>query len=365
MARIGIDARLLFYRRGGIPEYTRQLIKFLGELDRDNKYIIVHNFRDKNSYTPAANFARANAFTPAHHKLERTTLSFEMLPRRLDLFHSPDFIAPRYAARKHIITIHDLHFLFHPEFLPRDGLAYYQDNIHASIARADHILVQTEGTKQDVRERLGVPEEKITVHLLGVNPEFKQLPPTEVKARLAKYDLPDEYILFVGTVEPRKNLPNLFHAYNLLGEKYPDMPRLVLGGQPGWRVQQATENLDESVVTWIKGVPTEDLPALYAGAMMLVLPSFHEGFGMPAVEAMACGTPVVVTERGSVPEVVGDAGIFIEPDSVESIASGIEQLLNDSTLRDELRQKGLERAKQFKWRRTAEIALQTYQRLLD
>jgi glycosyltransferase involved in cell wall biosynthesis len=365
VARIGIDARLLYYRRGGIPEYTRQLIKFLAELDHENEYAIVHNFRDKNSYTRATNFSRVNAYTPAHHKLERTALSIEMLPRRLDLFHSPDFIAPRYAARKHIITIPDLHFLYHPEFLPPDGLAYYQDNIHASIARADHILVQTQGTKQDVMERLGVPEEKITVHLLGINPEFKPLPSDDIKAALAKYDLPDEYILFIGTVEPRKNLPNLFRAYDILREKYPDIPRLVLGGQPGWRVERATENLDESVVTWIKGVPAEHLPALYAGAMMLVLPSFHEGFGMPAVEAMACGTPVVVTNRGSVPEVVGNAGIFIEPDSVESIVSGIEKLLNDSTLRDELRQKGLERANEFTWQRTAEIALQTYQKLLD
>lgn len=363
MNRIGIDARLLYYRRGGIPEYTRQLIHFLAELDHDNQYSIIHHFRDRNSYNPAANFTRVNAFTPAHHKLERIALSLEMTPRRLDLFHSPDFIAPRYAARKHIITIHDLHFLFHPEFLPPDGLSYYQNNIRASVARADHVLVQTEGTKQDVIDRLGVPEEKITVHLLGVNPEFQPLSEDEVRASLAKYHLPDEYILFVGTIEPRKNLPNLFRAYDLLHEKSPDMPRLVLGGQPGWHVEQATENLDESVVTWFRGVPASDLPALYAGAMMLVLPSFHEGFGMPAVEAMACGTPVVVTNRGSVPEVVGDAGIYIEPESVESIASGIEQLLHNSELRKELREKGLERAKRFTWRRTAEIALQTYQKL--
>ena len=365
MNRIGIDARLLYYRRGGIPEYTRQLIQSLAELDHDNEYSIVHHFRDKNSYIPAANFTRVNAFTPAHHKLERTTLSIEMMPRRLNLFHSPDFIAPRYAAHKHIITIHDLHFLFHPEFLPPDGLSYYQNNIRASVARADHILVQTESTKQDVIARLGVPDEKITVHLLGVNPEFRPLPAAEVSAHLAKYNLPDEYILFVGTVEPRKNLPNLFRACNLVREKYPDMPRLVLGGQPGWHVEQATEDLDESVVTWIRGVPASDLAALYSGAMMLVLPSFHEGFGMPAAEAMACGTPVVVTNRGSLPEVVGDAGLYIEPESVESIANGMEQLLHNSDLRDRLQEKGLERAKQFTWQRTAEIALQTYRKLLD
>lgn len=364
MTPIGIDARLLYYRHGGIPEYTRQLIQALADLDQTTTYQIVHNFRDPQSYTPADNFQRVNAFTPAHHRFERTALSIEMLPRRLDIFHSPDFIAPRRAARRHVITIHDLHFLFHPEFLAPDGLDYYQHNIQPSVDRADHILVQTEGTKQDVIERLNVPAEKITVHLLGVNPAFQPQPEREIVRVREKFGLPADYLLFVGTIEPRKNIPNLIRAYNHLREQYPDVPRLVLGGQPGWRVDEATANLDERTVTWIRGVPAEDLPALYAGASMLILPSFHEGFGMPAVEAMACGTPVVVTDRGSVPEVVGDAGLYIDPDSPESIAHAIGQLLHNTDLREHLQQQGLERAHQFTWAKTARIALDVYHSLL-
>ncbi len=366
--QIGIDARLLYYRKGGIPEYTAQLIEALAKLDNTAQYAVVHNFRDKQTYTPAANFKRVNAYTPAHHRIERTALSVEMARLGLDLFHSPDFIAPRRAAKKHLITIHDLHFLYYPQFQDKAALRYYRDQIGLSAQQADHIFVQTESTKSAVVQMLNVPAEKITVHLLGVNPACQILPDEEVKRLLAPYKLSNEYLLFVGTIEPRKNMPNLLKAYALLREKNPDVPRLVLGGQPGWHVTQELAALDtyhlHEHITWIQGVPDEVLPALYNGATALILPSLHEGFGMPAVEAMACGTPVIVTQNGAVPEVVGDAGLFIDPMEPEALAETIQKLLDDSQLQADLKAKGLARASTFTWQHTAQIVRDIYQQFI-
>ena len=300
--------------------------------------------------------------------LNGQALSVEMLRHNLDIFHSPDFIAPRHAAKKHIITIHDLHFLYYPQFQDKAALRYYRDQIAKSARHADHVFVQTEGTKSAVVNMLNVPPEKITVHLLGVNPACKPLPPAEVERLLAPYKLPEDYLLFVGTIEPRKNMPNLLKAYALLREQNLDTPRLVLGGQPGWHVEQELKTLDtynlHQHITWIQGVPAEVLPALYNGAQMLLLPSLHEGFGLPAVEAMACGTPVIVTKNGSVPEVVGEAGLYIDPMEPEDMATTIQRLLDDSVLQAQLIEAGLAQAATFSWQRTAQIAWSMYQHII-
>lgn len=368
-ARIGIDARLLGYRKGGIAEYTRQLINALAERDSTNHYTIIHRFRDSQTYCPSPNFQRLNTYTPAHHRFERTALGLELIPRPLDLLHSPDFIPPRWGAKRQVITIHDLHFLQYSQFQTTDSLRYYRDQIGWAVNHADHIFAQTEGTKNEIIDQLNVPEEKITVHLLGVNEAFRILDNDVIEAKLAPYNLPQEYILFVGTLEPRKNLPNLLRAYAHLRESNADILPLVLGGQHGWFADESLQTITdlglENCVIWFEDVPFDVLPALYNRARLLVLVSFHEGFGMPAVEAMACGTPVVVSNRGSLPEVVGDYGIYVEPDDLENIADGILRLLTDSVLYTQLRDGGLNHAKTYSWRRTAEIALNVYHQLVE
>ncbi len=365
--RIGIDARLLAYRQGGISEYTRRLIDALAVLDTTTPFTILHRYADKQTYAPASNFRRANIFTPAHHRFERLALSVELSRHRLDLLHSPDFIPPYRGARKHIITIHDLHFLHHPEFQTRASLRYYAQQIHAAVSQADHIFAQTEGTRQDIIAQLRVPPEKITVHWLGVHPDYRPLGEAEIAERRTRYQLPQDYLLFVGTIEPRKNLPNLIAAHQRLKTAYADMPPLVIVGNEGWNADASLQAIHAAGrdVIWLRGVPFADLPALYNGALLLILPSFHEGFGMPALEAMACGTPVVVAQRGALPEVVGEAGVYIDPEDIDTIAVGIQRLLSDTIYADTLRQKGLEQARQFTWVQTAEIVLKTYRQILN
>lgn len=366
MMQIGIDARLLAYRKGGISEYTRQLIDALAGLDTSSHFTIFHRYADRQSYCPAQNFKRANLLTPAHHRFERAALSVELMRFRLDLLHSPDFIPPFYGARKHVITVHDLHFLRYPDFQTQASMRYYAHQIQAAVERADHIFVQTDGTRQEIIEQLNVSPEKITVHWLGVHPNFHPRSTAALAPQQERYQLPAQYILFVGTIEPRKNIPGLIAAYRALQDQLPDLPPLVLVGQEGWNADESLAAMRSTAhVQWLQGVPFADLPAIYSGASVLVLPSFHEGFGMPALEAMAAGTPVVVARRGSLPEVVGDAGVYIEPEDIDAIAQGIAAVLTDTDYAEQLRTAGLARAQLFTWERTAQIALDVYRKVLS
>jgi len=229
--------------------------------------------------------------------------------------------------------------------------------------------VPSEATRRDLVALLSTPEHKITVHMLGVNARFRPAPPDEVAACRNRHDLPSSYVLFVGTYEPRKNIPALLRAYDLLRQTLPDLPPLVLAGRRGWLFEDifrlAHDLALDDYLLWRENFPAEDLPALYSGAIALALPSFYEGFGLTALEAMACGTPPIVSDRSSLPEVVGEAGLLINPDNPETLADALRRLLEDSALRERLRLIGLERAHEFTWRRTAEIVRSVYDRVIS
>ncbi|NJO83523.1 MAG: glycosyltransferase family 4 protein, partial [Blastochloris sp.] len=238
----------------------------------------------------------------------------------------------RGVARKHyVITVHDLNFLYYPQFLTADSRRYYNGQINAAVRRADHILSDSEATKHDMITMLGVPADKITVHMLGVDEAFKPASPAErlrVREHLA---LPDAYFLFVGTFEPRKNIVGLLKAYADLLKTHLDAPCLVLAGQRGWLFDETMAKIEQlglsSRVLWRENVAQADLPVLYSMACALVLPSFYEGFGLPALEAMACGTVPIVSDRASLPEVVGDVGLQIDPDDPASLLAAMARVL--------------------------------------
>ena len=364
--KIGIDARLTHYRTGGISTYTRNLVRELDALDNTNDYTILHSRKARQTIGPSAQ--RANLWTPCHHRWERTALSVELSRFQLDLLHSPDFIPPRRGARRHIISIHDLGFLHYPQFMTAESRRYYNAQIRAAVQQADHILAISQSTCRDVVQMLDVPPEKITVHPLGVDASFTPQSAPAVAAMRAQLELPAAYILFVGTFEPRKNIIGLLHAYQHLRQNLPDAPKLVVAGNHGWLFEQEIDkirrgNLEDGVL-WRENIPQQLLPALYSGALVHTLPSFYEGFGLPALEAMACGTVSIVSNASSLPEVVQNPDVLIDPHDPQTLSAALQRAITDDAWRARQERQAQHQAAKFTWSQTARIALDAYQKVM-
>jgi glycosyltransferase involved in cell wall biosynthesis len=369
--RIGIDCRLPYYQMGGISQFVVHLLPALAALDQTNRYSVLHMAKDNRSYTPdAPNFRRLNLYTPCHHRWERWTLSAELLPHRLDLLHSIDFIPPQRGARKHLITVHDLNFIYFPAFLTAESKPYYVDQIEWAVNHADHITADSESTRQDVIGHLKVDPAKITTVHLAANPLYSRDYSLEaVEATLAQHNLPHDFILFVGTLEPRKNIPMLLQAYKVMREETAvDVP-LILVGSKGWIYDEIFATIQQlglqDQVRHLSGIYDEALAHLYRAAGVLVTPSHYEGFGLPALEAMHSGCPVIVSNRGSLPEVVGPAGLLLEPDDVTGWAEALTRVLTDSGRRNKMVAQGKAQAATFSWPRTAEKMAALYEQVVQ
>jgi len=358
--RIGIDARLTYYTRGGISNYIRQIVQHIPPLDPGNDYFILQSWKAKENLGAR----RIHCFTPAHHRLEQLALGVELLPRGLDLFHSPDFIPPHGAFKK-VITIHDLAFLHYPQFLTLDSRRYYNDQIGDAVARADAIITVSESARADVNILLNVPVEKITTIYEAPDPKFRPLPKEVVEAVTTRLGIPNRYLLFVGTFEPRKNVDGLIRAYSTIK----DAPPLVIAGNKGWLFEKTFKLIRdlklESRIHFVQDASPDDIVSLYNAALVLVLPSYYEGFGFPVLEAFACGIPVVVSNRASLPELANGSALVCNPDDLASIAYTIQQALSDSHLRDSLIAKGFNRVKDFSWGKCARETLEVYRQTIS
>lgn len=366
MAHIGIDARLTHYRTGGISTYTRRLVAALADLTTAHRITVFHSRKAQQPISD--HFPAASLWTPPHHRLERIALSVELLRHRLDVLLSPDFIPPWRGARRHIITVHDLNFLYYPQYLTADSRRYYNDQIETAVKQADHILAVSQATCDDLIKLLAVSPHKITVQPHGVDERFRPLTDAEITPIRHELDLPPRYILHVGTLEPRKNIAGLLHAYHDLLRDMPDAPRLLLVGRPGWLFDETEAlirnlNLQDHLLRR-ESVTDAQLPAVYNMADVLVMPSFYEGFGLPALEAMACGTIPIVSNRSSLPEVVGDTGLLIDPDDPATLTAALKKALTDSEWREQQQIAVRERAALFTWQRSAQIALDTVRAVL-
>lgn len=371
--RIGIDARIVHYARGGIRNYVLHLLEALAWLDTDVvdtdvDYYVLHSRKDHNPPLPASNFHPVACWTPSHHRLERWALGLEVARLGIDLLHSPDFIPPAGGVSRSVLTIHDLNFLYYPQFLTAESHRYYNQQIKWAVRRADHILADSHATKSDLTSLLDVPPEKVSVVHLAADPAFRPLSEAEAGQVAARYDLEPGFLFFVGTLEPRKNLPGLLQAYRLLLNAGVTTAPLVLVGGKGWLYDEVFEHVEVLHLTervrFLHDVPDEDLPGLYNAASLLATPSFYEGFGLPALEAMACGTPVVVAERASLPEVAGDAGLLVNPDDPDDVARALTRVLTDEPLQARMRELGLAQAARFTWEETARKTLAVYRRVL-
>jgi glycosyltransferase involved in cell wall biosynthesis len=366
MMRAGIDMRLHGYAPGGISRYARRLARAIAHFFAPGKLTLVHHRRDHAALHLSGVKSYAT-WTPPHHRLERWSLGAEITPLRLDVFHATDFIPPAWGARRMVITIHDLNFLYYPQYLTDSARHYYDDQINWAVERADAIIVDSQATCSDLKSKLHVPDERVTVVHLAADARFTPLSETDIAPVLAQYGLEAGYLLFVGTWEPRKNLPGLLDALALLRAKG-ENNILVIAGRPGWLYEDIYQVIHSlhlaDCVRFIEQPKPAQLVALYNGASVLVMPSFYEGFGLPALEAMQCGTPTIVANRASLPEVVGQAGLLVYPDDPAAIADAIWRIIHDGDLRQHLRGAGLARAKMFSWEETARQTLTVYQSVM-
>jgi glycosyltransferase involved in cell wall biosynthesis len=281
----------------------------------------------------------------------------------LDLVHSPHPLIVPARKGKTVVTLHDLFFLKHPEMVGGEVRRDYVTLVRQHVRRADGVLCVSEHTASEARRLLDVPSEKIAVTPHGIEPFFRETPPpAEVEARLRRLSLPPGGILYVGSDEKRKNLVTLVMAYLTLVRRRRELPALVLAGPgPEWAQGGSRVGPQIRATGWLE---REDLRALLAGSSMLVLPSLEEGFGLPVVEAMAAGLPVVCSTGSALSEVAGADALLVEPRDPNAIAHAIERLIDDHALAEDLRRRGRERSRQFDWERTAAQTLAFYRKVL-
>lgn len=377
--KIVIDARKLqFYglEKGGIYQYVRNLILNLAKIDQENEYTLLFNYlRSRHR----ASFAEVSAWLPGgnfHYVVCRIPgwiwcpLQFptESLVGIADVFHGPtDFLPPNLFG-KSIVTIHDLAYLRTPSALKPEWITVLQRNITRAAKRADLIITVSQYCKADIVEALDVAEEKVAVIYHGASPGFRPLPAQDIpQGVLHKYGISRDYLLFVGTLQPNKNLHALLEAYDYLQRAYGLDVDLVLAGQQGWYYESIYAKVVDlglqGRVVFTGYVADEDLPFLYNGARLFVTAATFEGFGIPVIEAMACGLPVICSHAGALPEVAGDAALLVNPRDPEGIAHAMSEVLTDSALREKLRAQGLKRAALFTWAKAASETLCLYNHL--
>lgn len=285
-----------------------------------------------------------------------------------DIFHSSDVLNIAVPGAKSVTTIHDLTTLILPEYHLPHIQKMQAAKFRFAQEQADAVIAVSENTKQDIVRLLGIEPERIYVVHEGVEPGLRPLPPEAITPTLSTYGLePESYILHVGTIEPRKNLVRLVEAYHQVRQALPESPKLVLVGRKGWFYEEVYAkvvalDLTNSVL-FFDSVTDEELPAFYNGALLMVYPTLYEGFGLPALEAMACGTAVIAANTSSLPEVVGDAGLLVDPKSVNDLANAMLLILEDTAQRAELSQKSLKQAQKFTWEKVAKDTLAIYEKI--
>lgn len=377
MTAIGVDYTAAHEQGAGIGRYVRELVRALAALDDATPYRLFVAGAQRRALPPppGANFTwRPTRITPLWfarlwHRL-RLPLPVEAFTGRVRLFHATDFtLPPTLPGTRTLLTVHDLSFVRAPETTTPVLKAYLDAVVPRSVRRATHVLADSQATKDDLVELYKTPPDKITVLLGGVNPEFR--PVTDAHARQvvrARYSLPpNPYIFSVGTVQPRKNYARLVQALAALGPQHADVHLVIAGGR-GWLdapIYQTVRDLGMGERVHFTGFARdEDLPVLYSDAVCLAYPSLYEGIGLPVLEAMACGTPIVAANSSSLPEIVGDAGFLVDPDDARHLAGATLALLVQDDLHAEMSQKALARAAQFNWTRTAQATLAAFQQVV-
>ena len=374
--RIAIDCTPARQQRGGIGRYVRELIAALPALDQTTAYRLFASGASRPlPPPPAPNFVWKPTPIPPRwlariwHRA-RMPIPVEVFTGRIDLFHATDFVMPpTLPSTRTLLTVHDLSFVRVPQAASPPLRDYLNRVVPRSVNMADHILADSQATKDDLQELYGVAADKITVLYSGVNSRFQPVADEAVLKRVkAKYKLTGiDYLLSVGTVQPRKNYSRVIRALASLRRQGCDL-RCVIAGGKGWLEDEMRQTIAETklddAVHLLGFVDDDDLPALYSAARMLVMPSLYEGFGLPILEAMACGAPVIAGNLSSLPEVVGKAGLLVNPLDIDAIADAILRIESDTQRRAFLIEAGRRQARKFTWEKSARQLQAVYKSLL-
>jgi glycosyltransferase involved in cell wall biosynthesis len=376
--RIGIDVSRTVEESTGVGYYAKHLVHALAGIDPENDYLLYGIFYDcypegwkKVAIPKSLNFrlhqknslswlVRKRWVNAGRHK--------EKLLGGIDLLHSTAFTMPLVSHLKVIVTIHDLSFFVFPQHHTEANYQFVTRNVHQAARRADYIIADSESTKKDIMRFLHVPEERIEViYLAAAEALGEKRSPDSITQIKSKYGIKKPYLLMVGSMEPRKNMTSALIAFKALKETKKIDFQFVIAGGKGWKNEAFYHllkklSIDEHLV--LTGyVPEEDLPALYQGAEVFVYPSLYEGFGLPVLEAMSSGTPVITSNVSSLPEVAGDAALLVNPMEIFDLYKAMEALATRPELRDEFRSKGLERSEIFTWEKTARKTLEIYRKV--
>ncbi len=403
--KVAIDYTPAVRQGGGIGRWTRSLVEALLALEeaRDTQFVLFYAAggltekqkafiqAEKVKYSsPRVRFVRLPFSEPALTRLWQRLhlpLPLELVARlgqplsftnplgRSDVLHFPDFVVPPHLGGRSLVTVHDLSFMITPDCAEAKLRQYLTSAVPRSVRKADRVSVDAKAIKNDLTERLQVPPEKMTVIYGGVGPEFH---PVEDKAYLeevrSRLKLPERFLLYLGTIEPRKNLARLAEAWARIKDSEVGRGRkLVLAGRKGWLYEPILARIDElglrDEIVWLDFVPEGDLAAVYNLADLFCFPSLYEGFGIPPLEALACGTPVVTANNSSLAEVFSGAALMCEATEIDSIVAairqGLESLDGDGQLLAGLQAEGLKRVKTFTWERSAREALALYREMAN
>lgn len=367
--RIGINAHLLSgeagYRRAGIHQYIAQVLRHL-PLDSGEYVVFTRHAEDWLDEVGTVLRSR----WPTENRLARIAweqLAWPWLAARhqIDLLHSMAFVTPWLSRRPAVVTVFDLSFMHFPEAFPVAQRWYLTSQTVRSVRRARRVITISESGRQDVHRFFGVPLARIDVVYPGVDTVYRPLPPEEVAAFRERQDLADRYVLHVGTLQPRKNITTLIEAFAQAAP--PDVMLILVGGK-GWLFDKVFSRVQalglQDRVRFTGYVPDEDLPLWYNASSVLAFPSLYEGFGMPVVEAMACGTPVVAANSSSLPEAVGEADLLFAPQNVAELADRLTAVLHNPDLAATMREKGLLQAQKFSWEKAGRETAVVYQKAL-